>query len=165
MKNTEILPSSGSGRRTMHEVLCAREEEIGEWMELALRVKENFPGFEEESYRETVLRNMARGSALCVRIDGKLAGILLYSKKHGCLSCMAAAPEYRRRGVGRALVQRMLEEMDGDVWVDTFREGDPMGIAPRALYRQCGFTEGELMEDFGYPVQRMHRKRGGMMNE
>ena len=129
-------------------------------MNLAVRVKDNFPGFEEESYRQTVVRNMARGSARCVKIEGKMAGILLFSVRHGCLSYMAVAPEYRRKGVGGALIEAMLDEMDGEVWVDTFREDDPMGEAPRALYRKYGFEEGELLEDFGYPVQRFYRKRG-----
>lgn len=140
-----------------HEASMA---DLGDWMELAVRVKDNFPGFEEESYRETVLRNIARGSALCVRIGGKLAGILLYSEKHGCLSYMAVAPECRRMGVGSALIEEMIRRTDMDIWVDTFCEGDPLGEAPRALYKRFGFEEGELLEDFGYPVQRFYRKRG-----
>lgn len=162
MKNIALQPNSVISRNNSYEVLCARKENIEEWMSLAIRVKENFPGFEEESYRETVLRNMARKSALCVYADGKMAGILLFSRKQGCLSYLAVAPEYRRKGVGSALVSKMLREMDGTVWVDTFRENDPMGQAPRALYKQFGFAEGELMDDFGYPVQRFYRKGGGM---
>jgi len=152
-------------RPDAHAVLRACEGDIEEWMALAVRVKDNFPGFEEASYRETVLRNMARGSALCVRIDGNMAGILLFSGKHQCLSYMAVAPEYRRMGVGSALVAEMLRSTAGDVRVDTFREGDPMGEAPRALYKRFGFIEGELLEDFGYPVQRFYRKRGGEQDE
>lgn len=164
MKNISILPNSGSIPRKI-EVLHAREADIDEWMKLAIRVRENFPGFEEESYRETVLRNMARGSALCVKDEGEMAGVLLYSKKHGCLSYLAVAPEKRKRGVGSALVEAMLSETEGDIWVDTFRAGDPMGDAPRALYRKFGFEEGELTEDFGYPVQRFYRKRGANRHE
>lgn len=149
----------------MHRVIRAQEKDLAEWMQLAVRVQDHFPGFEEESYRATVLRNMARGSALCVRMDGRMAGILLYSKKHGCLSCMAVAPEYRRMGIAGALIEEMLEEMDGDIWVDTFCEEDPKSVAPRALYKKYGFEEGERGEDFGYPVQRLWRKRGALKHE
>ncbi len=159
-KNTISPGNSDSGRMKMSEVVEAREADAAEWMALAVRVKDNFPGFEEESYRETLMHNIARGSALCVKTDGKIAGILLYSEKHGCLSYMAVAPEYRRMGVGSALAAEMLRRMDRDIWVDTFRADDPMGEAPRALYRRFGFEEGELLEDFGYPVQRFYRKRG-----
>ena len=166
MQKNIIRPRrSDSGPSRTHEAIAACEGDAREWMELAERVKDNFPGFEAESYRETLLRNIARGSALCVKIDGRIAGILLFSKKHGCLSYMAVAPEYRRMGVGSALVSEMIQRMDGDIWVDTFREGDPMGDAPRALYRRFGFEAGELLEDFGYPVQRFYRKRGAQENE
>lgn len=147
------------------EVVCAQEDDEREWMALAERLRDHFPGFVTEDYRETLRRNVARGSALCVRMDRKLAGILLFSEKHGCLSYMAVAPEYRRRGVGSALVREMLRRTSGDIWVDTFRAGDPLGDAPRALYLKCGFEEGELLEGFGYPVQRFYRKRGGRGNE
>ena len=160
LKNTIPPKNSGTSRNERHEIIRADASDLAEWMNLAVRVKDNFPGFEEESYRETVLRNMARGSALCVRIGGNMAGILLYSVKHGCLSYMAVAPEYRRMGVAGSLIERMLEETEGDIWVDTFRADDPMGDAPRALYRKFGFEEGELLEDFGYPCQRFVKKRG-----
>ena len=41
-----------------------------------------------------------------------------------------------------------------DIWVTTFRAGDPMGEAPRALYLSMGFQANELTEEFGYPCQR-----------
>lgn len=149
-----------------HEVLRACGADIDEWMSLVERVKDNFPGLETpealEQYRETALRNMERGSALCVRVDGRMAGILLYSKKQGCLSCMAVLPEYRCAGVGSALVRQMLDDMgEREIWVDTFREDDPLGKAPRAMYKKFGFEEGELCVDQGYPVQRFYRRKGG----
>lgn len=159
-KNTILRWNSDTDPMKRIEVIEAQEADASEWMALAVRVKDNFPGFEEESYRETLMRNIARGSALCAKIEGRLAGILLYSEKHGCLSYMAVAPEYRRMGVGSALVEETIRRMDSDIWVDTFCEDDPMGEAPRALYRRFGFEEGERLEDFGYPVQRFYRKRG-----
>lgn len=165
LKNTTRPRNSDISPNRRHEVLTACEGDLPEWMALAERVKDHFPGFEAESYRETLVRNIARGSALCVKTDGRMAGILLFSVRHGCFSYMAVAPEYRRMGVGSALIEEMLRRTEGDIWVDTFRAEDPMGEAPRALYRRFGFEEGELMEDFGYPVQRFYRKRGVLFNE
>lgn len=164
-KNTIAPRCCGTGPMMRLDVMEAHEADASEWMALSVRVKDHFPGFEEESYRETLMRNIARGSALCVKIDGRIAGILLYSEKHGCLSYMAVAPEYRRMGVGSALVGETIRRMNRDIWVDTFRADDPMGDAPRALYRRFGFEEGELLEDFGYPVQRFYRKRGVQSDE
>ena len=46
-----------------------------------------------------------------------------------------------------------------DIVVTTYREGVPEGIAARAFYKRLGFTEGELTEEFGSPVQEFILKR------
>lgn len=46
-------------------------------------------------------------------------------------------------------------DRDKDIIVSTFRENDVKGIAPRKLYKKFGFEEGELIEEFGYPNQRL----------
>lgn len=39
--------------------------------------------------------------------------------------------------------------------MSTFRENDEKGAAPRALYKKFGFEEGEFLEEFGYPNQKL----------
>ena len=41
----------------------------------------------------------------------------------------------------------------------TYREGDPNGAAARAFYKNVGFSEGRLTEEFGCPVQEFILKR------
>lgn len=136
-------------------VILAEEKDIPAWLTLINMVSEDFPGLDIESYTETLKKNIARGSALCAREDGKLGGILLFSPDHRCLSCMAVHPGYRRHGIASALISEMLRRIpDGDISVTTFREDDPKGIAPRALYRKFGFEPDELLTEFDYPVQR-----------
>ena len=126
------------------------------WLELVCEVKDSFPGLEMESYTATLARNIARGTALCAFEGEELAGILLFSPRQRCLSCMAVRPGMRRRGVASALVRRMLVLMPaGDVSVTTFRAGDAKGAAPRALYARFGFEPAEELMEFDYPVQRM----------
>lgn len=50
----------------------------------------------------------------------------------------------------------MLTKLDRskDIVVDTFREADEKGKAPRTMYKSLGFTEGELCMNMDYPVQR-----------
>ena len=75
---------------------------------------------------------------------------------------MAVHPEHRRNGIASAMVEKMLSILpsDKDVWVNTFREDDDKGIAPRALYKSFGFAEDELNMEFGYPHQKfiLHRE-------
>ncbi len=134
--------------------------DIESWMELVKLVSWNFPGLETESdiedHRKTVLRFMGENRALCVKETDKVVGVLLISKKHNMICCLAVAPEYRRKGIASALMEKALSELDrsNDIPVTTFRDNDEKGIAPRALYKRFGFAEEKLMVENDYPVQR-----------
>ena len=41
-----------------------------------------------------------------------------------------------------------------DISMTTYREGDKADTGHRALLRQLGFAERELLIEFGYPTQR-----------
>ena len=134
--------------------------DIESWMDLVKLVSWNFPGLETEAdienHRKTVLRFMDENRALCVKETDKVVGVLLISKKHNMICCLAVAPEYRRKGIASLLLQKALAELDScrDITVTTFRDNDEKGIAPRALYKKFGFVEEKLMIENDYPVQR-----------
>lgn len=134
--------------------------DIDDWMALVKIISPSFPGLETEEaldeHRATVLRFMGERRALCAKDDGKIVGVLLFSKTHNMICCLGVSPEHRRRGIASGLLERALRELDPamDITVTTFREGDEKGIAPRALYERLGFEAEELIEEFGYPVQR-----------
>ncbi|MBQ7874883.1 MAG: GNAT family N-acetyltransferase [Oscillospiraceae bacterium] len=134
--------------------------DIDSWMKLVEEISWNFPGLETrekiEEYRETALRFMAKDQALCVKEDAKVVGVLLFSKKRNMICCLGVSPEHRRQGIASELLKKALENLDRtkDITVSTFREEDEKGIAPRALYKKFGFSEDELIEEFGYPNQK-----------
>jgi len=135
----------------------ARHNDAEGWMELVDIVKENFPGLIIEEYKEVLLRNIVKQSALCVKYDNEIVGVLLYSAEQKTLSCMAVHPAHRKKGIASALVMKMIENFPrhSKIWVTTFREGDPKGSAARALYKKIGFIEDELILGFDdYPVQK-----------
>lgn len=135
-------------------------QDIESWMQLVQRVRWNFPGLETalalDDHRKTVLRFMGENRALCVKDAEKVVGVLLLSKKHNMICCLAVTPEYRRNGIASALLEKALAELDRskDITVTTFRDNDEKGIAPRALYKCFGFAEDKLMIENDYPVQR-----------
>ena len=141
------------------EVEYGTLRDIESWMELAKEVRGNFPGLETEEtleeHRQTVLRFMGENRALCVKDSDKVIGVLLLSKKHNMICCLAVAPAHRRKGIAGTLLEKALSELDRskEITVTTFRADDEKGTAPRALYKRFGFTEGNLLEEFGYPVQ------------
>ena len=136
------------------------KDDIDSWMKLVSSVSWNFPGLETEEklgeHKNTVLRFMSEGRALCVKEENAVMGVLLFSKKHNMICCLAIAPDCRRHGIASALLAKAIELLDRtrDINVSTFREDDPKGIAPRMFYKSFGFVEGELIEEFGYPNQQ-----------
>lgn len=141
------------------EVEYGTLRDIGSWMELVREVRWGFPGLETqaalEDHRQTVLRFMGEHRALCVKDGDKVIGVLLLSKKHNKICCLAVDPAHRRNGIASALLEKALSELDSsrEITVTTFRENDEKGTAPRALYKRFGFEEGKLLVEFGYPVQ------------
>lgn len=141
------------------EAIFGESSYIYSWMQLVQKVSWNFPGLETEKsieeHKQTVLKFMSKKQALCVRNQGKVVGVLLFSRNRNMICCLAVDPEYRKQGIASMLLGKALNEMDRsrEITVSTFRENDEKGIAPRALYREFGFEEGELTEEFGYPNQ------------
>lgn len=142
------------------EVLYGTASDIEPWMNLVKKVSPVFPGLETEElieeHKNTVLKFMGRNEALWVKSGEKAAGVLLFSKKHNMICCLAVSPHHRKEGIASKLLEKALEQLDRtkDITVSTFRENDEKGTAPRALYKKFGFKEAELIEEFGYPNQK-----------
>lgn len=142
------------------KVELGKPSDIDSWMQLVRKVSWNFPGLETEQsieeHKMTVLKFMNDKRALCVKNEQDIVGVLLYSRKHNMICCLAVDPAYRKRGIASLLLREALNKLDRekDITVSTFRENDIKGIAPRSLYKKFGFVEGELIEEFGYPNQK-----------
>lgn len=141
----------------------AERKNLNGWMNFVEIVRWNFPGLETEEllekYRETVEKNIDRGTAVCALAGRMVVGVLLFSVKHNRLNFLAVHPEFRRRGIGAGLVRLAFERLDltKDIVVDTFCEEDEKGAAPRAFYQKLGFSAGEIktiqMGGKEHPVQ------------
>ena len=135
-------------------------EDIENWMSLVTRVRWNFPGLETQEkldeHKATVLRFMGKRQAICVKEGNEIVGVMLFSRGHNMICCLAVSPDYRRRGVATILMDEALRNLDRtkEISVSTFRADDEKGPAPRALYEKYGFVEDVLMEEMGYPNQK-----------
>ena len=118
---------------------------INSRMQLVRKVSWNFPGFETEEYirehEQTVLKFMNKKQALCVKSQGTIIGVLLFSDNKNMICCLAVDPEHRREGIASILLRKALNELDArrEITVSTFHENDKKGIAARALYRKFGY--------------------------
>lgn len=132
------------------KIKYAEEEQISSWMSLVEILRDNFPGLETkqkiEAYKETLLKNIERKTAICALFGNMVVGVLLFSKKHNKICCMGVHPEFRRKKIASLMVKEMFLHMDKKrpIVVETFREEDEKGEAPRAFYKTLGFQEGEL---------------------
>ncbi len=147
------------------EVRLAKAGDTAGWMALVEQVRSSFPGLESreamEEHRETVLAFFARNEAICAVEGGRLVGALLFSEEAGMLCFLAVDESCRRRHIAQSMVEYMLTflEPGRELTVTTYREGVPEGAAARAFYKQLGFAEGRLTEEFGSPVQEFRWKR------
>lgn len=99
----------------MMDIKKGSAEEIVQWLALAEKEKSCFPGLETEEglrqFRDSVLAHMERGGALEACEAGRLAGMLLFDREGRTLDFLAVEREHRRKGIGRALCLKALEEM------------------------------------------------------
>lgn len=123
--------------------------DVASWLEIVREMEPLFgpmPDFES-----TLLRNISRGTALCVRdASGQvLGGALLRAAPHTVITWLAVRSSARRRGVGHALVAEALRRCLSpcEVLVDTFGEDNIEGRPARRLYESFGFVPAEHLPD------------------
>ena len=141
----------------MVHVTRAHPQDVPGWLALAAEVEPLFgPMVEEPRFLRALRRNIARGTALCVR-DGDgppgtlLVGGLLYSPKPPVytIGWLAVNAAHRRLGVGRALVACVfgLAESPAEFVVTTFGADRPEGLPARQFYARMGFDPAEPAPD------------------
>jgi ribosomal protein S18 acetylase RimI-like enzyme len=134
--------------------------DLSSWMELVVLVRLNFPGLEDdkeiENHKQAVIKNINRKTAICVKKDDTVVGVLIFSKDRSEIGCMAVHPKHRRSGIATTMISKVLSilPLDKNIKVNTFREEDEKGVSPRALYKKLGFVEDELNMEFNYPHQK-----------
>lgn len=139
--------------------------DIDSWMKLVRRMRDLFPGLETgdalSEHRETVLKFMDAGGAVCAKDGEQVVGALLFSLTESVLCYLVVDDRYQRRHIAQKLVCYALPFTDPgkDITVTTYRENDPSGTAARAFYQHLGFEPGALTEEFGSPVQIFALKR------
>jgi GNAT superfamily N-acetyltransferase len=138
-------------------VFRAERDDIPAWLVLAAEVEPLFgPMVEDPVFMRALRRNIARGTALCVReTDGppgsRLLGGLLYSPKPPLytIGWLAVTAAHRRRGIGRMLIEHVfqLAQLPAKFVVTTFGAGRAEGEPARRFYAQVGFHPSEPAPD------------------
>ncbi len=139
------------------EITFAAEEDIPCWMDLVRLVIDGFPHLYEEEYVPVLRRRIRDRQALILKEGAMAVGVLLFSPDSGSIDFMGTHPLYRKKGVPRAFLDKVMGELvrDKDLTITTYRAGDRADTGHRKELLALGFAEAELLVEFGYPTQRL----------
>ncbi len=135
----------------------ATEEDISLWMDLVRLVIDGFPNLIEKEHLNALRQSIAQHSAL-IMTEGDLAiGMMIISYTTGSIDFLGIHPLYRKQALSRAFLDKALSELleHQNITITTFREGDKADTGYRKILKELGFSEAELLTEFGYPTQKM----------
>lgn len=109
------------------------------------------PGYDRTRYRDTFGFALGRGNGMFVAVlssskdDGKLVGIVTEHQQepYGHMVGMVVDEAYRGHGIGRALLERLIEWAQSRHLKYLNLSVFPHNERARALYRSCGFVDYE----------------------
>lgn len=132
-------------------ITLAEHNDIDPWMLLAEQV---IPLFGPMPHFEAILgRKIAQKQAYCARIGTNnmtlIGGVLIggTGREHW-IRWLAVSSEYRRRGVGRTLVEKAISAVPANspIYVDTFVGESAEADAANRFYQTCGFAPAEVWQ-------------------
>lgn len=145
-----------AGTVSRADVALAGAGDIPAWLELARAAVDGYPCLDEGAYLRALRSAVREGRALVIRDGPRLAGGLAFSRDGGVIDYLAVHPQYRRRGVRRALLAVLREELlpGRTVSMTTYRAGDRADTGWREALAALDFVPGALLVEYGYPTQR-----------
>lgn len=138
-------------------IVYAQKDDIPAWMNLVKHVIDGYPYFDEEQYLNVVKGYILRKQAWIAKDGNTIAGNILLSYDTGRIDFIGVHPLYRRTNLHAALLNKAICELrnqEKEVSITTYREGDKADTGYRSAIQLFGFTEAELLIEFGYPTQK-----------
>jgi ribosomal protein S18 acetylase RimI-like enzyme len=151
------------------KICIANVDDYNKWMQFASTVVNDFYNIDlpnDSNFCSVIMKNIKRGTALYVEEKGSIIGALVYSPNQNHIAWIAVHKDYRRRGVGTALVKYMFDQIPdrNEYKVKTFLDGEFQSVASHAFYKSFGFEPKEIIyEDMeknaNHPMQLFVKKR------
>ena len=82
---------------------------------------------------------------------------MAFHKTTGNIEFLGIHPQYQQEDIAKAFLKKafaMLIGPEASITITTFRERDKADTGYRYIWKNLGFTEAELLTEFGYPTQR-----------
>lgn len=141
---------------TKADIRLAVPADADAWLELTDLAIDGYPCLDKADYTAKLHRYIADKKALILR-EGELAvGAMGFSPDSGRIDFWAVHPQYRSLGVAKLFLDKLADEWfcGKEIALTTYRAGDKADPGYREAYRRLGFTERELLVEYGYPTQR-----------
>ena len=141
---------------TKDDICLAKKADIPAWMNLMRLVIDGYPAMNETDYLNEITKCIEEKRALVLRDGNILIGTMAFSVYSGSIDFLGIHPQYRNQGIQKLFLDALLKKyLPGqEISMTTYREGDKADTGHRALLKQLGFAERELLTEFGYPTQR-----------
>lgn len=154
-------PTNSDEKDWQNKIVFATREDIPKWMELVALVIDGFPHLDETQYLEQLQEYIRNKRALILKDADTAIGIMAFHEVTGSIDFLGVHPQYRKRGIAKSFCEKALYELarSAQISVTTFREGDKADTGYRETWESLGFTEAELLIEFGYPTQRFLLQR------
>ena len=141
---------------TKDDIRFATLADVDDWMELVRLSIDGYPCLNETQYMEHLHQYISDRQAL-ILCDGHMAiGVMGFLATTGNIDFLAIHPQYRHLGITRLFLHKLADQIlyDKEIQVTTYRESDKADNGYREEYRRLGFTQRELLVEYGYPTQR-----------
>ncbi len=151
------------------DVKIADEHDFDRWIEFAKSVVSDFFEIDlpnDPTFRNGIVKNISRKTALYVEYQSIITGAMTYSPNTSQITWLAVHKDYRRMGIGTALVKHMFSLIPDreEYIVKTFMPEDSGSIVSHPFYESFGFVASEIdysvMEHNADHPMLVFRKKG-----
>lgn len=167
LKNTSL--KTLSEKKMQENIRFATFSDIPAWLDLVSLIIDGFPNLNEEDYLSQLKKSIPEKRSLILKDNDVAIAIMSINYHTGSIDFFGVHPLYRQCGITKLFLDKVMNELliDKDIIVTTFREGDKADTGYRKAYKELGFSEAELLVEFGYPTQKfvLSPKAGGNTNE
>lgn len=158
----DCLALEGHHLLTKHKtVQMAKEDDIPIWMDLVRLVVDGFPYLHEEEYLDVLSTYIHENRAFILKDNHMAIGIMMVNYETGSIDFFGVHPLFKKKGIHESLISKATDELlkNETISITTYREGDKADTGYRKTLKELGFSEGELLMEFGYPTQRFILQR------
>lgn len=142
---------------TKNDIVFAEYTDVENWMELVSLTIDGYPHLNEANYIDKLNCYVSNRHALILKDDGMAIGAMGFSPDKGSIDFLAVHPQYRHFGITKLFLNKLVDELlcGKEISLTTYRAGDKADTGYRDEYCRLGFTEEELLTEYGYPTQRL----------